>query len=103
MASRSTRAIVCRIIAWMAGSKPAASCRAVREVLEACVFLDERELHGPGRAVALFADDDLGDPFDPLLGLAVLGPVLLGPEDEHHDVGVLLQRPRFTQVRELRP
>jgi hypothetical protein len=35
------------------------------------VFLDERELGGADRAVALLADDDLGDPFGLLVRLAV--------------------------------
>src|SRR5687767_6041502 len=62
MACRSMRATVGRTI----GSVGAG---AVREVLEPGVFLDERQLRGPDRTVALLADDDLGGPL--VLGVRV--------------------------------
>ena len=74
----------------------------------------ELQLHGAGRAVALLADDHLGDavdllhlvlPLEVLLGaglrLLVLEVVLLAIDEQHH-VGVLLDRAGFAQVGELR-
>src|SRR6266545_3285711 len=49
---------------------------ARRVVVEAGEFLFEMQFHGPGRAVALFADDHLGDPLDALVGLGVHRPVV---------------------------
>src|SRR5262245_12017052 len=94
MAGRSTRASVGRITA---RSRP-----AVRQVLEPGVFLDERELRGADRAVALLADDDLGGPLGALVRLAVGVAVLLLPEDEHHDVGILFEGAGLAKIRELR-
>ena len=74
----------------------------VREVLEARVFLDERQLRGAGRAVALLADDDLGHALRLLVRLPVVVAVLLLAVDEHDDVGVLLEGAGLAQVRELR-
>src|SRR5262249_46038594 len=74
----------------------------LREVLEARVLLDERELHRPDGAVALFAHDDLGGALGLLVRLAVGVAVLLLTVDEHHDVRVLLERARLAPVRELR-
>src|SRR5258708_4701055 len=77
---------------------------ARREVVEPRVFLLEEQLHRPGRAVALLADAQLGEPFDVFVGLRVDGAIVeLLPVDEAHDVGVLFDRTRFPQVRELGP
>src|SRR4051794_19825557 len=65
MACRSTRATVGRI---MIGGRNALR-RSVRQVLEAGVLLDERELGGADRTVSLLADDDLGRPL--LLGVRI--------------------------------
>src|SRR5258706_6135717 len=76
--------------------------QAGRQILEAGVGLVEVEVHESGWTVALLADYDFGAPFE---GVAVLvrGPVAhLLSEDEHHQIGVLLDRPRFAKVRELR-
>src|SRR5882672_2334922 len=64
------------------------------QVVEASVVAAELELDHAGRAVAMFGDDQLGD----------AGPfvrfVVLGPEEEHDDVRVLLDRTRLSQVAE---
>src|SRR6266567_1089253 len=56
------------------------------QVVEAGVVAAELELDGAGGAVAVLGDMDLGD-----AGLLV-GFVVLGPEQEHDNVGVLLYR-----------
>ena len=81
------------------------------------------QLHGADRAVALLGDDDISEAIGRLTALfpalvAVveffrgllramrrLGPrqVILLAENEHDDVGVLLDRAGFTQIRQLRP
>src|SRR5687767_3881850 len=80
-----------------------ASAGAVSEVLEARVFLHERELDGAGRTVALLSHDDFGYAFHLRIRLPVVGAVLLLAEDEHDEVGVLLERAGLAQVGELRP
>src|SRR5258708_5439377 len=73
-------------------------------IVEARVFLLEVQLHRAGRAVALLADDHLGNAFEALVGLGIDRPVVkLLPVDEAHDVGVLFDRPRFAEVRQLGP
>src|SRR6267378_219158 len=73
-------------------------------IVEARVFLLEVQLDRAGRAVALLADDHLGNAFDALVGLGIDRPVVkLLPVDEAHDVGVLFDRTRFAEVRQLRP
>src|SRR2546426_6039428 len=73
-------------------------------VVEARVLFLEMELHSPRGAVALLADDHLGDAFDALVRLRIDGAVVeLLPVDETDDVGVLFDRPRLTEIRELRP
>ena len=75
----------------------------------------ELQLDRAGRAMALLADDDfglavhlvpLGLPFGEFLAAArprlAHQVVIFLAEDEQHHVGVLLDRARFTQVRELR-
>src|SRR5215471_12080285 len=56
------------------------------------------------RSVALLADDELGAPGDgiPIFVRRVRPFVDLGAVDEHHEVGVLLDRARLAQVGELR-
>ena len=63
-------------------------------VLEAHVLLEEAELHGPGGAVALLGDDDLG-------GVLVGGVrvVVLVPVEHHDDVRVLFYRPALAKIR----
>src|SRR5579875_2662952 len=61
------------------------------------VFAKSQADHA-GRAVPLFRDDDLGLP----LGLAVLYIVVVAV-DERHQIGVLLNRPGFAQIRQHRP
>jgi hypothetical protein len=59
----------------------------VRDVLEARVLRQEDHLHGADRAVALLADDDLGDVL--LVGRQIF-LVLRRPVEEQDDVRVLL-------------
>src|SRR5262249_62039349 len=54
----------------------------------------EAEADRPGGPVAMLRDDQLRLPL--LLRIRIVAM------DEHHDVGVLLEGARFTQVRELR-
>src|SRR5262245_2149640 len=70
---------------------------APREPLEGRVLGNERDLHLARGPVALLADHDVGD------AVAVLGlqPVALGPVQEQDHVGILLQRARLAQVRQL--
>src|SRR5262249_31286410 len=68
-----------------------------RESLEGGELRDERDLHLAGRAVALFADDDVRH------AVAVLGleAVAFGPVEEEDDVRVLLERARLAKVGQL--
>ena len=51
----------------------------------------------------MLGDDELADTLERLARLAVYGDlVVFGAVDEAHDVGVLLDSPRLTEVRELR-
>src|SRR6185312_10584286 len=94
---------------------------AVRQVVLACERGETRDravelqFDGAGRAVALLADDHFGfavhlvrfrHPFRELLtvGLHRLAHlvIIFLAKQEHHHVGVLLDRTRFTQVGELR-
>src|SRR5713226_5739805 len=70
---------------------------ALRPVLKRGVFGDEGQIDQSRRAVALLADNDLGE----VLVLRRLDPVPVGPEKEEDEVGVLLERPRLAQVGEL--
>src|SRR5438105_5291873 len=77
---------------------------ARRVVVEARVLFLEVQLHGAGRAVALFADDHLREPLDALVRLGIERAVVkLLSIDEAYDVGVLLDCPRLPEVGELRP
>src|SRR6266404_6184963 len=60
--------------------------------------VSEDELEIADRAVALLADDDLGDPL--LHGVLVVDLIAV---DEADDVGILFDRSRLTKVGELRP
>src|SRR5258707_951481 len=75
-----------------------------RIVVEAGEFFLEMQLHGARRAVALFADDDLGHAFDALVRLgidrAVVDPL---PVDEADDVGILFDGARPAKIGQLRP
>ena len=73
-------------------------CPPCGEILEARVLAEEGESHHADRAVALLADDDLGDAL--VLRLRVVDLVAI---DEQDHVGVLLDRARFAQVRHHRP
>ena len=68
---------------------------AFRQILEPRVLFDEGQLRRASRAVALLSDDDLREPFGFLIRLAVSVAVLLLAEDEHDDVGVLLEGARL--------
>src|SRR5258708_5523626 len=70
---------------------------ALGEALEAGVLGDEGHLHLPGGAIALLADDHVRDPIPALR----LHPVPLGAIEGEDPVGVLLERARLAQVREL--
>jgi hypothetical protein len=66
-------------------------------VLELCQVAAEDELDGPNRTVAVFGNLD----FCNILFEGVFF-VHLRPVNEHDNVGVLLERAGFAQVRELR-
>ncbi len=55
-------------------------------------FLRKVSSHRAGRTVTVLGDDDLGDP------RLVVGVVVVGPMDQEHDVGVLLDRTGLTKV-----
>src|SRR5690349_13193234 len=93
------------------------------EVLEFRGFMREPQRHLADRAMALLGDENfrgamyLLEPGLPILIAQIValvalfraarrlaaGEIILLAEDEHHDVGVLLDRARFAQVREHRP
>src|SRR4029450_995092 len=62
-------------------------------VLEARARVDEGQIHGSCRAVALFADDELR-----LAAILVAGVVDFGAIEEQHEIAVLLDRSRFAQI-----
>src|SRR6266542_2065333 len=106
-ASRSTRATVGRITGLLPcpfSLVPFASPspRAMREVFKPRMFLDERQLRGSDRTVALLADDDLGRSLGFLVRVAVGVAVLLLAEDEHHDVCILFEGAGLAEVGQLR-
>src|SRR5713226_5838442 len=87
-------------ITTMALARPLAGVRfgpAGLQVVEAGLFAAKPELDGAGGAVAVLGHDDLRD-----AGL-LLRLVVLGPEDEHDDVRVLLDASTFAKVGEDRP
>src|SRR6185369_11799266 len=86
-----------------------------RQIREAGDVAVELQLYGANGAVALLADDHLGPAADELhLGHPVLEfdraflrlqalQVILLPEHEHDNVGILLDGARLAQIRELWP
>src|SRR5207245_1803069 len=76
----------------------ASALHTPRHVGETGVVVEERQLDGARRAVAVLRHDDLGR--SPVGSLRV---VELLAVDEHHDVGVLLQAPALAKIGELRP
>src|SRR5207247_1960927 len=74
---------------------------------EGGVVLQERELDRVGWAVAVLADDQLGDPLQPLTLIVVDRlipvPVVVLAVDKGHEVGVLLEVAGLAKVREDRP
>src|SRR5262249_44734525 len=103
-ASRSTRATVGRIMSGAEtcdGTDSRASRLRRGEVLEAGELAGRCELDDADRTVALLADDELGHAVSISMRLPLLG-VHVFPVDEHDHVGILLERTRFPQVRELR-
>src|SRR5690348_3628152 len=76
---------------------------AGRVIVEPRVLLLEEQLDRPGGPVALLPDDQFRDALDALVGLRIDGAVVeFLPVDEAHDVRVLLDGSRLTQVGELR-
>ena len=69
-----------------------------REIGELGKPFEEGELLGSDRPIAVLGEDDLREPL--VVGLLV---VVLVAVEEHDEVGVLLDRSRFTQIRERRP
>src|SRR2546430_1782673 len=77
---------------------------ARRVVVEAGVLLLEEQPDRPGGAVALLADDQVGQSLDALVALGVDRAVVeLLAIDEADDVGVLLDGAGFPKIRELGP
>ena len=72
---------------------------AAAQVGELRVPLEERQLDRAGRPVAVLGEDQLGD----ALRVRLLAVVVLVAVDEHHEVGVLLDRARLAEVGEHRP
>src|SRR5690606_22206107 len=70
--------------------------------LEPRALLAEVQLHGAGRTVALLADDQLRLALQTLLLGLRRRNVILGPAQEHDEIGVLLERAGLAQVGELR-
>ena len=70
-------------------------------VFEAREFVQPGELDVAGRAVALLADHQVGLALH-ALAVFFVRLVVLFAVDEHHHVGVLLDRARFAQMAELR-
>src|SRR5512145_3050290 len=71
---------------------------STRETLERRVLGDERDLHLAGGPVALLADDDVRD----AVPVVRLEPIPLRPIEEQDHVGVLLERPGFAEIGQLR-
>src|SRR5207237_10207318 len=89
---------------WLLDTTRLEWCIARRVVVEARVLLLEVQLHGAGRAVALFADDHLRESLDALVCLGIERAVVkLLSIDEADDIGVLLDGSRLPEVGELRP
>ena len=65
----------------------------IGEILKASTLRQIRKMHGPGRAVALLGDDDLGFILRVRIGLAILVAVVIGlAVNEGNHVCILLNR-----------
>src|SRR6478735_8231652 len=129
MAPGAAASANCRQLAAMAprsmvrtASVAAMALMRLVEVAEPGEFGLEEQRDGAGRAVPLLGDDEVGlvvDLLHPLLPLVqrflelvlglvadllrgALGLVVFVAIDEHHHVGVLLDRAGFAQIRQLR-
>ena len=72
-------------------------------VLEAGILADKVQVDGVGGTAAVLGDDELGQAADVVaLGVLVGAGIVLGTVDEAHDVGILLDGTRLTQVTQLR-
>src|SRR5688572_8051656 len=69
-----------------------------RQIRETRLLAEEGEAHHSGRAVALLGENQLRGAGVGAVRVLVIGIVAINQDD---DVGVLLERARFTQVREL--
>ena len=73
-----------------------------RPVFEAGEFLAEGEGHVTGRAVALLGDDEVGFAFRLVFLFLSVGVILL-PNEQADDIGVLLDAARLAQIAQTRP
>src|SRR5271170_4588754 len=71
---------------------------ALRDCLESGAVLQKRQMDSPRRTVALFSNNDLRPP----LQIRIILLVNLFAKNEHHQVSILLNRPRLAQIRKLR-
>ena len=69
----------------------------IEQSFKTCEFTKEREFHDACGAVALFGNDQFGE-----AGVFIRRLVKLFAVDEHHDIRILLNRTRLTQVGKLR-
>ena len=73
-------------------------------ILEACILANEVQVDGVGGTATMFGDDKFGQSADVVsLGILAGARVVLGTVDEAHDVGILLDGTRLTQVAQLGP
>jgi hypothetical protein len=70
---------------------------AFEQIREARRIMQEGEIELADGTISLLGDDDFGAAFE--VGIVLL--IDLFAENEHDDVGVLFNRARFAQVREL--
>src|SRR5260370_32337094 len=95
-------------------SNPIGQMAVMRQSAESRKLAFKLQFDRAGRAVALLADDDLGLAvhkrhvelpffvFRRTDARFLVGEVIFLAEHDYHDVGVLFDRPGFTQVRQLR-
>src|SRR5262245_3476646 len=74
------------------------SIRTLEQILKLGELPKECESDDTGWTVALLRDDQFR-----LALILIIGFVDLFTVNEHHDIGVLLDRTRFAQIRQLRP
>ena len=75
----------------------------VGAILEAGEFLDERQMDRASRAIALFADNDLGQVLSRVArSLVCFDPIRSRTINKHHDISVLLDGARLAQIGQLR-